>query len=573
MKTIQAILILSFVFVLAGCGAGSDADEFGQNPFLDTSTFGKEDSGYINARGVELHVTLEADIGADAGRLFAAPPDLALFAVSYLRNAASMGDDPVYLEILAEDAIAPEQLDWLVEGQWLSTDQARNVDQAKLKHFRMKQVSAVVLGDAASRITAGIVYKAVVPVRPYSLMTEAGDSCATPDSHISLDSSIYWYLWNPDLRGCRAETQTMTVTVNEVLANNPPSYPEYNKLWEDGKFEVVVLFGRAEETEDIRQDLNWKTADQFGKWLQDAGFVEEPNAPLGKRFVKKVGQLQEIVDVYYPDVFENVADRANMRNWQRAVSEHEAIFYNGHSVLGTGYAFEQVNYPDFYQIFQIGSCLSYEYYVRPVLAGKGSWAKVDVLSNVEPTYFHENLSLSGALLAGLFKGLENGGRYSWQDIMADINRKLGHTRFGVSGARGNCFSPNGDLCGSSPEPKPTAEKRYENNTAVDILDNEPNGIKSIIEVPDHLTIGTLEVELNVQHTYVGDLQIVLSHGSDLYALWKNDGGSTQDIHQKFTVDLFKGKNASGEWKLQVIDQAAGDSGTLQSWALIVRASN
>jgi hypothetical protein len=242
--------------------------------------------------------------------------------------------------------------------------------------------------------------------------------------------------------------------------------------------------------------------------------------------------------------------------------------YNGHSVLGTGYAFERATYPDFCQIFQVASCLSYEYHARPVLAGKGSWDRVEVVSNVYPTYDSENLPLVSTLLAKLFFGFENGGRTSWQDIMEAVSRRLGHARFGVSGARGNCFSPEGSRCEPGPEPDP-GTRRHENATPAAIPDNDPGGATSSIEVPGPLTVGALAVELNVTHSFVGDLKIVLTHNGTEAALWNREGGSDDNITQTFTPGQFNGMDAAGTWMLRLVDEAGMDTGTLDSWALVI----
>ncbi|MDY0002236.1 MAG: proprotein convertase P-domain-containing protein [Polyangia bacterium] len=424
-----------------GCTGSNDPSipEY-SNPFTDTGEGGKEDTAYYNLRGVELHVTLEADVVADSWRIFDAPADLAQFAVTYLREK-----EDFYVELLAEDTATPDRVEWLVNGEWLTKTQAEAVDRGLLKRWRLRDVNAVVLDRDAETIAVGQTFQPPVPNKPYTVMADAGSKCATEDGHISLDQSIYWYLWNPDKSTCDLETQKMTVTVTEVLAGGFATYPEYDRLWEDGVLTVAVFWAKLDDG-DVADDYNWDNFKKFGTWLTEGGFVEQPDAAMGKRFSKQLGEKSIVVDVYGPDVFHSVADYSRLQNWQRAVNEHEVVLYNGHSVLGTGMAFEEITYPSHYQIFQIASCLSYEYYVRPILEGKGGWENVDVISNVEPTYYHENLPLVGAMLAKLFWGFEHDGQASWRDIMEAVSRKLYHSRFGVSGARGNCFSPEGNLC-------------------------------------------------------------------------------------------------------------------------------
>lgn len=562
MKYFSVAVAMALILGCSG-GGGAGEEDPGPNPFLTVEEEGKEDTGYLNVRGVEVHATIEADIEASEWRIFNAPPELAQFAVTYLRKR-----DNFYIEILAEDATAPDRVEWLVDGEWLTREQAQEVERSRLTHFRMQEVNAVVLNSNPESVEAGTVYNARVPIKPFSIMSDAGDNCADYNSHINLSQSIYWYLWNPDHSGCNSELiQNMTVTIAEVLPYNPESYPEYDRLWADGRLDVVVLFGKLDDG-NVEDDYNWRNVRNLSDWLLDAGFAEEENAPMGRRFGRQVGELTEVVDIYGPDIFHSVADHVRFQNWQRAVSEHEVVMYNGHSVLGTGYAFEEVEYPDFYQIFQVASCLSYEYYVRPVLAGKGGWDKVEVISNVEPTYYNENLPLVSTLLAKLFHGFENDGRTSWQDIMEAVSRRLSHSRFGVSGARENCFTPEGNRCEPDPDPDPD-QRRYENTTAAVIPDNDSGGTTSVIDVPDTVTIGSLSVEINLTHTYVGDLKIVLVHSGTEVALWNREGGSDDDIHQTFKPAEFNGTDAAGAWSLHVIDGANIDTGTLDEWTLLI----
>ena len=561
MNKLSTLVMVGMAATL-GCAQldGDGETDPGANPFLDDDGSGKEDTGYVNVRGVEVEVALEADIEEAGYRIFDAPADLAQFAVTYLREKRML-----YIELLAEDATAPEKVEWLVDGVWLNHEQARAADRSKLRRFRMHPVNAVIVDGNPRGAAAGQVFNAKVPVKPYSVMADAGNSCATPDGHITLDQSIYWYLWNPDRSGCRATVQTMTVTIERVLPMNPESYPEYDQLWADGRLDVVVLWGKLDDG-DVADDYNWGNVRQFGSWLKGAGFVEEAGAPLGTRYVRTKNDRQVVVDVYGPDLFHSVTDYTRLPNWQRAVSEHEVVFYNGHSVLGSGMAFERVRYPDFYQIFSVGSCLSYEYYVRPVLAGKGDWGKVDVVSNVDPTYYSENLSLVSTILSKLFTGFEGTGQVSWQDIMEAVSRRLGHSRFGVSGARGNCFGPDGDRCAPEPPPDPT-DRLYENATVQDIPDNTPAGIRSTIEIPDHTTIETLEIQLDITHTYVGDLEVKVEHGGVPHVLWARTGAGDDDIRSKFAVHAFDGQDAAGTWTLTVSDLAGRDVGRLNRWAI------
>ena len=62
MKRFWAIMF-SAALLAAGCGeTNANHESHGSNPFLEGLTDGKQDTGYVNLRGVEVHVTLESDI-------------------------------------------------------------------------------------------------------------------------------------------------------------------------------------------------------------------------------------------------------------------------------------------------------------------------------------------------------------------------------------------------------------------------------------------------------------------------------------------------------------------------------
>lgn len=563
-RRVYWIVALSTVALLVACSETISpapdepvvTDDFGANPFLENNDPGKEDTGYVNRRGIEAHVTIEADVQASEWRILRSPAEITQYAMTYLRKRNGL-----YVEILGEDATAVTTAQWLVQGEWLAGDALDGVDRALLTHFRMNNVNAVVLQESTEGL-AGQVYEAVVPISPYTTFADAGEACADYNSHIDLGQSVYWYLWNPDKSGCELETQTMTITISELLPHNPESYPEYDQLWADGRLEIVVLYGKLDDG-DVAEDYNWRNVTRLGEWLVEAGFTKEEEAPLGDRYTRTVGELTEVIDIYGPDIFHSVADHTRFNNWQRAVSEHEVVMYNGHSVLGTGYAFEQVEYPDFYQIFSVASCLSYEYYVDPILEGKGTWATVDVISNVEPTYYSENYPLTTSVLSRLLWGFENEGRASWQDIMETVSNRLSHSRFGVSGARDNQFTP-----GSTVDPNPEL-RQYTQDAVVIIPDYDMTGVTSTLEVGDDVTIGSLQIRVDVTHTWVGDLSVVLSHDGVDHTVWDRLGGSNNNIQEVFDVSAFDGLNAQGSWTLSVVDGAWRDEGTINSWTVLV----
>ncbi|MCC7538759.1 MAG: proprotein convertase P-domain-containing protein [Deltaproteobacteria bacterium] len=116
----------------------------------------------------------------------------------------------------------------------------------------------------------------------------------------------------------------------------------------------------------------------------------------------------------------------------------------------------------------------------------------------------------------------------------------------------------------------TGEARAFDGTAgMQIPDNDPAGITATATVPDAMNVSALSVELNVTHTYVGDLRITLSHGGTERVLHDNEGGSDDDIARTIPVSGFEGQSAQGDWTLRIVDGAGQDVGTLVSWRVLV----
>jgi M6 family metalloprotease-like protein len=110
-----------------------------------------------------------------------------------------------------------------------------------------------------------------------------------------------------------------------------------------------------------------------------------------------------------------------------------------------------------------------------------------------------------------------------------------------------------------------------------IPDFDGEGIESAISIADSGSVRSLSVEVDITHTYRGDLQIELVSPSGGRVLIRNDNGDSQDdIHEVYTEEstpalkAFIGEEIQGDWKLHVRDLAKYDEGTLNRWALRLR---
>jgi hypothetical protein len=439
----SSIALALAAVTVTGLGAAcTEQDPDGQpNPFTaDLADDGKEDSAYLNPDGFEVEVDLEGDVTGPAYRLEDGPAALGQFALTNLRK-----NEVMYLESLAEDAAGADRAEWLINGAWVAND--RVPAGAVRKHWRMRAINAVVLNTPSRDVAVGKVYTASVPMNPFSIMTDARDTCADDDDHIGLDASVYWYRWLPEQASCKIAKQPLKITVSKKFPTLQRSvYPEYDQLTADRKVTAVILFGQIDDGAITESETGMRSFKRYARWLTDARY-KEVAAPVGKRFEKTLaGGITAQIDLYSPRDFAGLDDNAHFANFQRALSEHEIVVWDGHSMLGASDFWSRPTYPKTYQIFLYGGCLGYEYYVRPILAGKGgNWAKLDLMSSVVEVSASAN-EFAGPAIAKILYAVEHGGKSTWRQILLTVRTNVGDSTFGVSGVRDNCYTPTGSRC-------------------------------------------------------------------------------------------------------------------------------
>lgn len=172
----------------------------------------------------------------------------------------------------------------------------------------------------------------------------------------------------------------------------------------------------------------------------------------------------------------------------------------------------------------------------------------------------------------------------------------------------DCLALGGAYLGDGTE----CELFLESLPNVPIPDGDPVGVTDVISVGTDFVIGDLDVDLVIDHTFVGDLCITLEHdgqtvqlvarsgadtgetchfedpfgcAEDNYDLILDDegtGGAIEDLcsttmtsRPNYTpfepLSAFDGMNATGPWTMTVSDNAGLDTGTLLGWSLHLSA--
>ena len=432
-------------------------------------------------------------------------------------------------------------------------------------------------------------FDAIVPDDPSRMHTDVGAACLSEEHEGDPHAYNYFYYFAPDREGCAeamAAANIGRVTATFEIRNLAPTetvFPEYDQLTADNRIDAVVFFGAADhDWEPGKWDWGVRNFDMFTRDLRSRNFTKG-EAEHGEFYTRTVNGLVENVTVVGPETLKLLRDDADGLFGQM-VGANELIFYNGHSFYGSLSVLDDESiYPGHYQIYFMDSCWSYEYYTKQVFRANATeedpdgWLMADVVNNTEVGWFHNNPHESRILLTNILAGAENNGvdgdrYYTWDRIigaMSDYAIQAQRTRgtdtheiFGVSGITTNQFDP------TAVEPPPAGGARYEANNRVEIPDNNADGASDVIVVPaGQSAVQSVHVEVTIEHTWVGDLEVTLHHGDRYFTLHGQSGGSADNLDLDLTTDQFDGMDAEGDWTLKVVDNAGYDTGALVSWSI------
>ena len=108
--------------------------------------------------------------------------------------------------------------------------------------------------------------------------------------------------------------------------------------------------------------------------------------------------------------------------------------------------------------------------------------------------------------------------------------------------------------------------RRQSTISKTIPDANANGISSQLVAPTSGAVGEITVTVDITHSYIGDLTVRLLHDGREVILHDQTGGSTDNLNESYTVTDFAGLDRNGIWRLEVVDSAAKDTGTMNVWS-------
>jgi len=115
-----------------------------------------------------------------------------------------------------------------------------------------------------------------------------------------------------------------------------------------------------------------------------------------------------------------------------------------------------------------------------------------------------------------------------------------------------------------------------NDDSFEIPDNQPQGVSTGIRVADSELVKEIQVTVNIEHEFLGDIEVNLKSPNGQIVLLQNRSlGSQTKLKETYTVATtpalkqILNKPAVGVWELLVIDFSAMVTGTLKGWELIL----
>lgn len=110
-------------------------------------------------------------------------------------------------------------------------------------------------------------------------------------------------------------------------------------------------------------------------------------------------------------------------------------------------------------------------------------------------------------------------------------------------------------------------------TPLTIPDNNATGITrtTTISGPANFKVESVELKVNITHTWRGDLEFFLTAPSGMVSQIARRSSDSGDNLSNWTFTSFAhwGENPNGTWSFKVADRASSDVGTLSSWTLTI----
>ncbi len=167
-----------------------------------------------------------------------------------------------------------------------------------------------------------------------------------------VDAGSMFYYFRPNASGCNlaaADVKTVVGNVSPSPIQTTGKFPEYNKVWEDGKLEVVAIFGKYEDGATTGSDAGIAAYNEFaGLMKQELGArnlvtvpatipsnpgVSAPNLEYSATLPD--GKKIHVTAMLTDNVNTGLQTPAFRQKYETLSTRADFIVYNGHAGLGS----------------------------------------------------------------------------------------------------------------------------------------------------------------------------------------------------------------------------------------------
>ena len=280
-----------------------------------------------------------------------------------------------------------------------------------------------------------------------------------------VDAGSMFYYYRPGASGCTidgADVSTAVAQVSPSPIQTTGKFPEMNKVWEDGKLEVLAVFGKYEDgatsasdagisaynefVASMRQELGRFTLTTVPATLPAAPGVASPDVEFSATLPD--GKTVHVVALLTDNVRIGLSQPAFRSRYEALSTRADYIVYNGHAGLGTNVrALAQAGkwVAGQYVVVFMNGCDTFAYVDdalnnahKAVNADDTTGYKyIDLVNNGMPAFFH---SMAGATMS-LFRGLM---AYDAPKTYEQIFKNVDSSQvILVGGEQDNTYTPGG----------------------------------------------------------------------------------------------------------------------------------
>ncbi len=247
-----------------------------------------------------------------------------------------------------------------------------------------------------------------------------------------VDLGNYWYHYRPFVDGCSLAAADILDTTASVVVdpgNSVSKYPEYQKIWEDGAFNVVAIFAKYDVGATTADDAGIDAYNKFvaavaaelpgavpvPATVSDTPGVAQPDVTF--RLTQSDGTQITVTAILIDGV--TAVGASFTKRFNELTPGADMILYNGHAGLGANVAAlskEGKWFPGKYQIFFMNGCDTFAYSdntlatIRAPLNPDDNAAGtkyMDLVLNAMPTYFSSMPDASMALIRAAINWQDN----------------------------------------------------------------------------------------------------------------------------------------------------------------------